>query len=525
MKTVSQLFLGFSDAVNYSQRLNKNAFNNVFVKNHYLDDLLNPNVYFLVGEKGTGKTAYATYLSNNKYKDVKAIVSFISSTDYEKFYRLKAQKHLDLTGYINIWKVILLLLVSKNITDQDKIVSVFNKNILTDLNNAIDEYYMNAFSPEITNVMKVIDESDLVAKIVSKYIEIGGGGKNQIEFSETRLQHNLYYIEKNFSDAISKLKINRDIILFIDGIDIRPDTIPYSDYLDCIKGLASAAWDLNTTLFANVKDSKGQLRIVLLLRPDIFHSLSLQNATNKLMDNSVFLDWRTTYQTYRSSDLYMVAKKIISYEQNDSINDIFESYFPWSINSQVGTRRKDTAFMEFLRISLSRPRDILVIMQYLQKIMIREGQGDRLYFSQSLYQSDDFQNKYSEYFMGSLKDQLSFYYSNVDFEHFLKLFDFFDGPNFTFEIYREVYNKYLDYLLSNANDIPEFVDDEIKLLQLLYDCNMITAIEKDDNGKDYYHFSYREKDSSNINPKVSIGKNITYRFHYGLYKKIRMGRY
>ena len=30
-----------------------------FVKNSYLDDLLDSNVYFLIGEKGTGKTAYA----------------------------------------------------------------------------------------------------------------------------------------------------------------------------------------------------------------------------------------------------------------------------------------------------------------------------------------------------------------------------------------------------------------------------------------------------------------------------------
>ena len=82
--------------------------------------------------------------------------------------------------------------------------------------------------------------------------------------------------------------------MFIDGINIRPDTIPYADYIDCIRGLANAAWTLNTGLFSDVKDSKGQFKVVLLLRPDIFNSLNLQNATNKLLDNSVFLDWRTT---------------------------------------------------------------------------------------------------------------------------------------------------------------------------------------------------------------------------------------
>lgn len=526
MKNINQLYLGFSDALNYAQRKNKSAFNDIFVKNYYLDELLNPSVYFLVGEKGTGKTAYATYLSNNNYKETKAITSFLASTDYEKFYILKNQKQLDLTGYIGIWKVILLLLLSKNISERDQVASIFNKSNLNELNVAIDEYYLNAFSPEITNIMKIMDESEIVAKLVSQYAEIGGGAKNKVEFTQTRFQHNLFYIEKSFSGALSKLKLNKDIILFIDGIDIRPDAIPYTDYLECIKGLVNATWTLNTTLLSNIKDSRGQMRIVLLLRPDIFHSLSLQNATNKLLDNSVFLDWRTTYQTYKTSHLYEVAKKLLAYQQNDIEGDIFENYFPWNIpSSNYIERDKDTAFMEFLKISLSRPRDILVIMQNLQKIMKRDNLGNLQFFDKSVFESDEFQNKYSEYFMSSLKDQLSFYYSNVDFEHFIKLFDFFDNTDFSYDDYKANYDKFIEYILNNAEEIPEFIDDEKKLLQLLYDCNVITAIEHDESERDFFHFSYREKDSSNINPKVWIGENISYRFHYGLYKKIRLGRF
>ena len=526
MKNINQLYLGFSDALNYAQRRNKSAFNDIFVKNHYLEELLNPNVYFLIGEKGTGKTAYATYLFNNNYKEKKAVTSFLAATDYEKFYILKTKNQLDLTGYIGIWKVILLLLLSKNITERDQVNSVFNKSNIRELNAAIDEYYSNAFSPEITTIMKIMDESEVVAKLISQYAEIGGGTTNKAEYTQTKFQNNLFYIEKGFSDALSKLKLSKDIVLFIDGIDIRPDAISYADYLECIKGLVHATWTLNTNLFSNIKDTKGQMRIVLLLRPDIFHSLSLQNATNKLLDNSVFLDWRTTYQTYKTSHLYEVAKKLLAYQQENIDGDIFENYFPWNIpSSNNSEQNKDTAFIEFLKISLSRPRDILVIMQNLQRIMKRDNLGNSPFFDKSVFESDEFQNKYSEYFMSSLKDQLSFYYSNADFEHFIKLFDFFDNTTFTYDEYKVNYEKFVEYILNNAEEIPEFIDDEKKLLQLLYDCNVVTAIEHDENGGDFFHFSYREKDSSNINPKVWIGKNISYRFHYGLYKKIRLGRF
>ena len=51
LKKISELNLGFSDAQNYLQRGNKKMFSSVFVKNSYLEDLLQPHIYFLLGEK------------------------------------------------------------------------------------------------------------------------------------------------------------------------------------------------------------------------------------------------------------------------------------------------------------------------------------------------------------------------------------------------------------------------------------------------------------------------------------------
>lgn len=265
----------------------------------------------------------------------------------------------------------------------------------------------------------------MAAKLVYKYAEVGGEAGTTYEFTEQRLQINLFYISQKFYDCLGRLKLSKNLTLFIDGIDIRPSQIPYEDYLDCIKGLANACWVLNTELFANVRDSKGHLKVVLLLRPDIFNSLSLQNATTKLDDNFVYL-------------------------------------------------------------------------------------------------SDAFQNAYSEYFLGSLKDQLSFYYSENDYRHFIKFFDFFQEPDFIFNEYQTAYDKFVDYICNNATDIPKFVEDPKSFLQLLYDCNVIAAIENE--GK-YFHFSYREKSDTNITPEVIYYESISYRFHYGLYKKARIGRY
>ena len=129
MKSILDLEFGFADAVNYRKRENKELFNKIFVKGEYLDKLCSPNTYFLIGEKGTGKTAYAIYLTNNFYRNIKASTKFVRETDYSKFIKLKKEKHLTISDFTNIWKVILYLLLSDQIknTEENIISSIFQK--------------------------------------------------------------------------------------------------------------------------------------------------------------------------------------------------------------------------------------------------------------------------------------------------------------------------------------------------------------------------------------------------------------
>ena len=229
---IAKLNLGFSDAQNYTQRGNKQMLSEVFVKNSYLTKLLNDSIYYLIGEKGTGKTAYAVYLSNNEYEGNKSILKYISGTDYEKFHELKKRGRIDISGYTDIWKTILLLLLAKSVTENDKVISVFTKSILPELMEAIDDYYNSAFSPEIVNAMKIVDQSELAAKLIFEHLEAGGQKGNSVEFSEQKLQMNLFYICAKFSECLGNLKLKKNITLYIDGIDVRPSDFPYNEYLD-----------------------------------------------------------------------------------------------------------------------------------------------------------------------------------------------------------------------------------------------------------------------------------------------------
>jgi hypothetical protein len=525
MKSVPDLNLGFNDAENYQRRENKQLFNEIFVKNYYLDDLLQPNVFFLIGEKGTGKTAYSVFLANNEYKENIAELKYLRETEYQKFVTLKKNKHLELSDYDHIWKVILLLLLANSVKKEELDHYPFSKSgKIKALMDAVQSYYMNAFSPEIISVLNLIENSKEAAELITKYLKIGGEESVSSSFQESKFQINLLFIQKQFESAISQIKIKSNHILFIDGIDIRPGIIPYNEYLDCVKGLANAVWSLNNDFFSNIKDSKGRFRVVLLLRPDIFNSIGLQNLTNKIRDNSVFLDWRTTYPNYRSSALFKLIDKMLSVQQSAPAmqeGDAWDYYFPWTSSSTSPQREYDPSFYKFLRLSYSRPRDIVTMVQILQEEFNNKPGSSMAVFTEQLFDSHEFQNKYSEYLMGSIKDQLSFYYNNADYNMFLKFFNFLEGKHeFHYDEYTQAYQKFTDFILNNHNEIPEFIETQDTFLQFLFDTNILCYIEELDR-EPFFRWCYRERSPSNISPKVK--PNEKYRIHYGLHKALNVG--
>lgn len=523
MKSISDLNLGFNDAENYQRKENKDLFNSIFVKNIYLDKLLKPGTFFLIGEKGTGKTAYSVFLSNNYYHNTKSSLKYIRETDYQKFVTLKKERHLQLSDYDSIWKVIILLLLAKSVNKDELDHSPFSKNVkLRSLMQAIDEYYLNAFSPEIISVLNLIEDSKVAAELITKYLKLGGEQTVSANFQQSKFQVNLLYIQNQFEKAINDIKIKSNHILFIDGIDIRPHLIAYKDYLECVKGLANAVWSLNNDFFSKIKDSKGRFRVVLLVRPDIFNSIGLQNLTNKIRDNSVYLDWRTTYPNYRNSNLFELSDKLLNAQQDERLprGKSWDYYFPWEAKSSHPDRMSDPSFCKFLRLSYSRPRDAITMMQILQEEYI-EKKRSAAYFSKKLMDSYEFQNKYSEYLMGGIKDQLSFYYNKQDYDMFLRFFTFLNSKaDFSYKDYVNAYEKFTEFILNHHTDIPEFVENQDTFLQFLYDTNILCYIEELDYER-FFRWCYRERSPSNISPKVR--PDTHYRIHYGLLKALNVG--
>ncbi len=68
-KRIADINFGEYDATNYRDSSSRDLFNRIFYRDNKLDQILENNKYLILGDKGTGKTAYSVYLSNNVIED------------------------------------------------------------------------------------------------------------------------------------------------------------------------------------------------------------------------------------------------------------------------------------------------------------------------------------------------------------------------------------------------------------------------------------------------------------------------
>lgn len=521
MLKVPELELGSIDAVNYKQRSQKEYLSKIFYKERFLNEIMKENKYFVIGEKGTGKTSYATYAQNNPFKPSGSGVEIISKivslneTDYRKFVNLKELGKFSVSSYTDVWKVILLLLVSDHVAKNSR-KSLVNFHKFMTLQAAIKRYYRDAFRPEVDYTLEIVENSELALKFVTDGMgpEFKDGHSEKV--TTPNFQISLKGLEKAFEDALSTLKLDSSFTLFIDGIDIRPNQIEYDSYIQCIRGLANATWQLNTEFFSNIKDSKGRLKIALLMRPDILDNMSFQNLNAKVRDNGVVLNWETPYDQARTSSIFSLISGILSKQQicDTDPGTAWAYYFPYDLSSLHTSEKTDNAFIGFLRYSFYRPRDIVQSLQLMQEYVTRTEPAKEVFTRDSFYK---IQREYSDYLLGEVKDYLSFYYSTVDFDEIVNFFAYLNGDSdFSWEQFKFAFHVHKKNSARNnaINDISSSPED---FLQFLYSINIIGYIEKKDF-KVFVHYCFRDRTPVKLRPRVKYG--LDYTVHPGLQRAL-----
>ena len=532
MKAFAEIDLGYGDAANYkNNRKYKELFSKVFVKDEKLDRLMQEDTYYLIGDKGTGKTAYSVFLENSEYQNTQSKVINLEATDYKIFLNLRKLGFLQLSDFSKIWKIILLLMTAESI--QKEIISSFGPKrsaLFEELKSRIDAYYENAYIPEIAGTIKYIFDEACSMQAGLSFSTIGLGSNLQSTLSDKlvtectiqKFQNNLADMERQFCAAFSRLKINKNKFIFIDSIDIKLEEFSEPEYQACIQGLANAIWSVNTDVFRAMPDSGGFLKVVLSIRTDMFSKLNLHNQANKIRDNSVLLDWRTTYQSYTTSPLYQLCNNLLTYNNPiEGGQTAWDYYFPWFTDStNIEKRDNDSSFINCLRLSLSRPRDMISIMKAIQRQNKKANSGTISTIQD--FKNDDTENEISNYYIDEAKDWCLHKFSDQEFITLIFFFQFLDGKSrFDYKEYKCAFEAYQKQVGDRKMGIFEELLDADAFLQLLYDLNMICYYDKDNRGRDLFRFCYREREVYNLSPKVKT--DSIYGVHYALLKALNLG--
>lgn len=497
---ISDLRDPFNDAVNYKSRQEKEFFNKIFVRTDDLTDCLKPSIYYLIGEKGSGKTAYAIYLESNEIQGAKCKLSTMTETQYKRFIALKKRGKLEYSDFANIWRPMLLNMVAQALVQKSKGYLASFTGKFDIIEAEIETFNKDSLNPEVEVAFEMVSEQIGITELSNKNIgKIGISDKTTNTDKSENIKHHLLEKEIRLKQAIADLRISNNHILFVDGIDYRPEGISYNDYLNCVKGLGEAVWQLNTEFFNGIRDSKGRIKIVLLVRPDVFHALNLYNSNSRIRDNAVLLDWATTESGMLDSKLYEAAGKYFSSHQSFPIADVEAA------NHYFSSSESDVIFRRLLRASFQKPRDLLTFIKIANKVSTKNlGRGSENRFRPDIVKNPDFTKQYAGYLLGEVLDYAAFYMSQDDFFLFIKFFQYLDGKaEFNYADFVLAFNKFKNWINGETVKATEYLRDPEALLQFFYDVNIIGYSEVlGSNHAQFIHFSYRERTLTNIAPKI-----------------------
>ena len=522
-KKVSELRTLSTNADDFNEardKLDEKLFDRVFLKDEFYELISNQNTYFIVGEKGSGKTAYAVYYCNNKRKGI-AELNRVPSQMYYKFISLKQRGQLDNTPYHEIWENVIMMMILnfiKNDLEKNIFKRIFHQKKIEHISFFLEKFHKNAYDPNFEAILDVVQSytekitAELSAKLVSSKINLGSsinGESSEQNTSTSHLQKTSMALTELLNESkqlFEKVKYSKNIDFFIDGIDILPEDVDYEVYKACIQGLANAVANLNSDKRLR---SMG-VRICLLIRPDLLFDMKLYNGSQVLKNNTVYLKWEVSDKDYRHSLLFKMADNYLSKQQekpSKRLGKTWDYYFPYNYKP---FKKSDAvnSFVQFLSYSNYKPRDILTLLN----LIIENNKNSKTKGQFHRKDLKKIKTEYHRYLMNELRDYMSVYISTDEFKEFDNFLRSLNNlgiyKKFTYQEFVEAYN----YSNINLQQSSNKLSTPDNLLQLMFDANLICYFDTIAPVQgDIKHWSLKEKDYSNMMPNIKL--NVAYQFH------------
>lgn len=456
---------------------------------HYneVNNILENKRCFVIGRKGTGKTAICNHIVNIKKHDCFSERLSFKNYPFNELYSLSNNKYTAPNQYITLWKYLIYSSVCKlmseneaiNVEARTELQKIYPPNSIKQLYRKVSEWTSAGFGVNV----------------------LGYGGSLEVGRTIMNPQNIVSWIDRVniLEDVIAKYCDNSRYYIVFDELD--EDYREVSDNVDDVKLYKS----LLTSLFKAVQDVKAtfsstKLRIIpiVFLRDDIYALLNDADK-NKWSDLKLELDW--TADKIKKMIAYRISQDVNEYSLVGlSFDDAWNKIFSNELVPYGANQNKKTSSFDFIaRSTHMRPRDFI---KYIQTCCERSVErGEKIISVDTIKYVD---RAFSNYLKGEIRDEV--FPLLPEIETVFQIISNIRKQIFTGKEFLTEYNKYI-----HLGTIQQ--RNGIYVLDVLFNFSVIGNEEKFHRGRHFFKYLHTNM-TYNIEEKIVL--------HRGLLKSLQI---
>lgn len=325
-----------------------------FLKIPDYDRLISGGKRFVIGRKGTGKTAILQKIvidskNNPQFFCRELTLKEFPITDLRA---LRDKSMQDKSQYVNIWSFLILIETAK-LAIQDE--GVKNLDSYVKLKNFIDENFPNKLGGFIDTV-KVLKNKGSKVSVVSSILS---GEYGNSSGKESTIQIHYSKVINFLKEQIFNIRTDSTYFVLFDELDEGYKVNDSNKRL-----LLLSLFRAVENLAIKFRGSQVKFRPIIALRSDIYDNLE-DNDLNKYDDYLVRLDWQSRNRFNYS------LKELINVRIRASLN-IPDNLEPWKVvvkEYDHSIKLKNKSLWDYIQNrTFERPRDIIKFMKYCKDI-------------------------------------------------------------------------------------------------------------------------------------------------------------
>jgi hypothetical protein len=311
-----------------------------------VDEIEDGSRYFVIGRKGTGKSAVAEYLLRQKGAKKFAQKLTFKNFPFNELYALSNDRYTAPNQYITLWKYIILSTIAQ--------LMIENENIAPSARAKLEKIYSNknALEPLARRITKWTDRK-FALKVLGTGFELGG--TREVEETDTSWIEKVEVLESFILDSID------DSAYFVILDELDEDYAPADraddrdPYKQLIIGLFKAVMDLRASM------PHTGIRPVVFLRDDIYTELRDSDKT-KWTDVSVEMEWNE--EKIKRLLAFRVSRAIDPNGQIQGFHNVWRKIFDAQTITAGSRKSQRVEVFEWMtRLTHLRPRDFVFYLQ------------------------------------------------------------------------------------------------------------------------------------------------------------------